>query len=748
MRLSKIIPVAISAFSLSLLCLFLFVPSIAGQELTPSDSSVPDSTVLPDSVLKVTVPAVQPLDTIAVAPVPILPDSLIISPLIKDTLTPHSVIIESQPDTTVETDAAPFLEPSPIAPLRYPDIELHPRNEDTSIVLLYDTLLVRDSLAVFETMVGDSAEKVVAQPTPTVESAIVLPAPEPQPLPEVSPLLDVEVTVQDTVQVEPPFIVPPPVVYVEPENFETLPVAPDSIPVTDTVRIVTEPEMEVAAQDTVRVEPPIEPVSPVAFIEPETLATPFTIQDSLPAIPEVDSTVVIPASEVAGDTVVQESVDEMVDTPTEPATFLPEAEPVIAVKPVRLQTSADSAHWDSVRMFRDGMKVRTTPEAILFYTGMTIYAPVRGLLMAGREVGRLLDKDEWHQFAHSWLHSMEDSWGIGPTYSAMKGLGLEYYQYGFITPYSRFSTVGAVGLYGRHYAGLSLNNVGIDLPPSAGFSGEKNADLRLAGSINYAKLADEQFYGIGPRSVKGDRSNYGLEQTNCAVIATYRLIPKVDVSLTSGWESERFFRGGNERLAITPDTLPGSNEKVLLMRFAGGVQYDSRDRKGNPRSGQEAGAGMAIYTQVNGFDHGFIRGDISATQYLHLFYDRTLALKVSAQANRPVGKQTIPFYHLAQVGENETLRGLLNGRYRDRDLIYGSIEYRYPVFTPYYTRMVDGVLFVDAGQVTSDLFSKPMLKDVSVSYGFGFRLYGEAGLRAKAELGLSREFVVLNLSLW
>ncbi|MDP8228814.1 MAG: BamA/TamA family outer membrane protein, partial [Candidatus Electryoneaceae bacterium] len=105
-----------------------------------------------------------------------------------------------------------------------------------------------------------------------------------------------------------------------------------------------------------------------------------------------------------------------------------------------------------------------------------------------------------------------------------------------------------------------------------------------------------------------------------------------------------------------------------------------------------------------------------------------------------------PFYHLGELGSDETIRGFTRGRFRDRDLLMGSVEYRYPIYQLKYTRTVDAVLFVDTGQVADNIFQDVAVSMFQVGYGGGFRFYNEdEELVARLEIGVSKEMFRIYL---
>ena len=109
----------------------------------------------------------------------------------------------------------------------------------------------------------------------------------------------------------------------------------------------------------------------------------------------------------------------------------------------------------------------------------------------------------------------------------------------------------------------------------------------------------------------------------------------------------------------------------------------------------------------------------------------------------PLSDKEIPFFYLSEVGRKEKIRGYKHGRYRDRDLLYGTIEYRYPIW-----RRMDAAFFFDAGKVTPDISEGLPEGDLQYSYGMSLRLWSPGELISKLDIGKSRDifFVYFNLN--
>ena len=196
------------------------------------------------------------------------------------------------------------------------------------------------------------------------------------------------------------------------------------------------------------------------------------------------------------------------------------------------------------------------------------------------------------------------------------------------------------------------------------------------------------------------------------------------------------------------ESLPGLGENAGIAHGAVSLQLDSRDRPGNPGRGFEALFCGGLCRQVDGDDFGYWKYSADLTRYLHLFYDRVLVLRIAAQRMDPLEDRSIPFYDLSEIGSRETIRGFSRGRFRDRDMVLASAEYRYPVWRNWDEYGIDFLLFADAGQVSPDLFEEASWENFQTGLGFGMRLWEQEGLTFKFEVGKSAEewriYFVLN----
>ena len=111
-------------------------------------------------------------------------------------------------------------------------------------------------------------------------------------------------------------------------------------------------------------------------------------------------------------------------------------------------------------------------------------------------------------------------------------------------------------------------------------------------------------------------------------------------------------------------------------------------------------------------------------------YAHRLALRAQLQ----LMGDSPPFYLVSWVGGDDTARGYYEGRYRDLDRILLNMEYRCNLY-----KFLDGVLFLDTGKVSADLFHDSLFKGLHVTGGAGFRIHLYPDLIVRFDVGVSSE---------
>jgi ATP:ADP antiporter, AAA family len=149
----------------------------------------------------------------------------------------------------------------------------------------------------------------------------------------------------------------------------------------------------------------------------------------------------------------------------------------------------------------------------------------------------------------------------------------------------------------------------------------------------------------------------------------------------------------------------------------------------------------STYHQVNGRAFSFVRTDADVRQFLPLLRDNwVIALRATASITDAAPGQSVPYALLPELGGSNALRGYAPWRFRDRDRVLLSAEYRW-MAGPF----VEMAAFVDAGGVA------PAVDDLAwrrlhTSHGVGLALHTTRTTVARFELAHSPEGLCFTLA--
>jgi len=307
------------------------------------------------------------------------------------------------------------------------------------------------------------------------------------------------------------------------------------------------------------------------------------------------------------------------------------------------------------------------------------------------------------------------------------------------------ATSGLVGGMGFHERNLFARGIGLKAKATYSTNTYRYASLRvggenwgggpigLTGEIGWRADTRERLYGIGPDSKADDRSNYGRRGMFGTVTGYWKILEKLH---TRAFVTGQSLEPEDGRLTAVPyrrdslaalfkgQNLYGLFEKLDLMEYGGGIEYDWRSRPGSPLGG---GLGKLRVSYVTGSgadetDVGYWKIRAEGHHYFSLFCERVLGLRVLAERTDPDEGTRVPFYRLAQIGGYESLRGYTDGRFTDRDMVVFTAEYRWPLW-----RRLDAFVFTDQGRVFGNLIDEFEFSNFRSSYGCGFRLWRATG---------------------
>ncbi len=289
-------------------------------------------------------------------------------------------------------------------------------------------------------------------------------------------------------------------------------------------------------------------------------------------------------------------------------------------------------------------------------------------------------------------YAPETSWGFGVTSQYILRLKKD--------TISNPSIMGISFLY-------TLNNQFI-LNPNWDFFLKQNK-LRISGAFVFQRYPD-YFFGIGNNTSSEDRERFSADY----IMAKNRILRKV---------GKGFFIGTQYRFERVSRMQVESNSIFIrdsILGFEGyqasgsgiSLVYDTRDNILYPFKGFYITLSHHSYSRWMRSDYPFTNLNFDARYYWNVKRSHILAWNYFMSFN--IGEA--PFRMLPMLGGPNLMRGYFMGRYRERFMIAGQAEYRFPIWWRFM-----GAAFVGAGDVFYNAkdFTRQKLK---VSGGLGLRL--------------------------
>jgi AAA family ATP:ADP antiporter len=265
------------------------------------------------------------------------------------------------------------------------------------------------------------------------------------------------------------------------------------------------------------------------------------------------------------------------------------------------------------------------------------------------------------------------------------------------------------------------------------------------------------FYGFGNGSRRSDRRTFGYDETTAGATVTVTgagsgfsgtgaasgfsrtsTAPSAaSVSLGAGFD---FLQSSADGASDTATLTLGSIDATYA-RSRVFAAFDSRTSPGYSHRGRLLRAELADYRQSRGTGYGFQRADVEVQQFVPLFNDTSvIALRATTSTTMTAAGEEVPYVLMPSLGGHDALRGYSSWRFRDRNRLLMSAEYRWMAGP-----LVDMALFVDAGQV-APRFGDLAVRDLRTSYGIGFSVHTPSATITRFEVARSREGLGLLVS--
>ena len=410
-------------------------------------------------------------------------------------------------------------------------------------------------------------------------------------------------------------------------------------------------------------------------------------------------------------------------------------------QPVFCQSDQTQTEERDKKKYPEKHKGHETWEQILSFPGTALIFPFKMLFKGMGKILSVLYVPQKVGALYDFLHSDDGLRYAIPTYSTRGGAGFKIYQKNLINEGSVLKLRATMGLNFRQKYELSFTGIQF-------LNGSVLTDFHLG----YRLLVDESFFGIGPNTTTDDRSTFAQELSWVHLGFDGGFGSRISIKTLLTLEQNNIYKSRNEDNPHTVDLysktdIPGLETEVKILGSQFDFVYDSRDMKGGPTSGQEFHLNLGIFTQIQKREYGFWKVKADLRQYIHLFHGRTLALRLAGEMTEPFTNKAVPFYYLSELGRRETIRGFKRGRFRDYDMVLGSVEYYYPIRKTM-ANTVDAFLFLDAGQVANNIIKDFEFATQQIGFGGGVVVHNKESEALRLMLGRSDEqyrvYLVIN----
>lgn len=198
---------------------------------------------------------------------------------------------------------------------------------------------------------------------------------------------------------------------------------------------------------------------------------------------------------------------------------------------------------------------------------------------------------------------------------------------------------------------------------------------------------------------------------------------------------------------IASDVSPGVADDPYFQEFgpnnqntgAGAVfQYDTRDVAANAWKGLYLNAQAIFYGKWLGGENVYQVYDLDYRQYKQLSRPG-ITLAWTARGRLSYGE--VPWAELSQLGSSTDLRGYRQGRYRDKAMLYGIVEYRHQFLNANRKGGMSRhgyVGWVGLGSVGENLRG---LEHWLPNWGVGYRFEVQPRMSVRGDVGFGREYL-------
>ncbi|MDR8522248.1 BamA/TamA family outer membrane protein [Shewanella fidelis] len=342
----------------------------------------------------------------------------------------------------------------------------------------------------------------------------------------------------------------------------------------------------------------------------------------------------------------------------------------------------------------------------------------------------------------TWIDDILSVFGADGEFDQSKPIDMSYLPTAYYTPEKKFG-VGLlmVGLYKTDGSSseeqpssivlnsfVSMNNsYGVEVENMTFFNGGKQR-LQLGLELHNEAAV---YYGQGIEQGNIDANHHEFEEQVYSFKPVYMTEVADNYFLGLGAD---FTYASADKLELVETGLPVDSSEILPDNFSSGVKltsiYDSRDYRLNATQGWlfQIDAGLYHNSEYSSFS----TYDVELANYIDLSKTSLLSNAPGLIAWQVQGHFTngdVPWNMLPDLGGSGAMRGYIKGRYRDKQMMMGQVEYRLPIFQRY------GMVFWGGVGSVADKVSN-LNEELLTSYGTGFRFKIKDNINLRVDIGV------------
>ncbi len=342
----------------------------------------------------------------------------------------------------------------------------------------------------------------------------------------------------------------------------------------------------------------------------------------------------------------------------------------------------------------------------------------------------------------TWVDDILSVFGADGEFDDSKPIDMSYLPTAYYTPEKKFG-VGLlmVGLYKTDGAKaeeqpsslvlnsfVSMNNsYGVEVENMTFLNGGKQRLLLGLELHNEASV----YYGQGIEDGNVDANHHEFEEQVYSFKPTWMSEIADNYFLGVGAD---FTYASADKLELVETGVPVDVDSTLPSNFSSGVVvtsiYDSRDYRLNATKGWLFQIDAGLYQ--NSEYSTFSTYNLELANYIDLSSTSLLSAAPGLIAWQVQGKFTdgdVPWNMLPDLGGSSAMRGYIKGRYRDKQMMMGQVEYRLPIFQRY------GMVFWGGVGSVADKVSD-LNEELLTSYGTGFRFKLKDNINLRLDIGV------------